>query len=262
MIDYNGKVALVTGAASGIGRALAMALSARGARLVLVDLNAEGLAKTAAETGPDTIVIVADLADPLEPACVIEQGFAEAGRIDLVCSNAGITNNRRIIKEAPAANGGRLFAVNLFSAIYFAQAYAKALEQAGLSGRMMLTGSENSLSLPATVTKMGLGLYGVTKHGLLILAEWMRQEFAGRTPIDVHILLPGPITTALSDQVAANPAGPQMDFIPAEQCAELALKGMDLGLFYIPTHAHLLDDMRARYEGVEAAINQLGLSSR
>jgi hypothetical protein len=51
-----------------------------------------------------------------------------------------------------------------------------------------------------------------------------------------------------------------MAFIPAARCAELALKGMDLGLFYIPTHAHLVEDMRPRREGVEAAVRALGLA--
>jgi hypothetical protein len=87
----------------------------------------------------------------------------------------------------------------------------------------------------------------------------MRQEFPGRTPIDVHILMPGPITTTLSGTVVADPNLPPMDFIPAARCAELALKGLDLGLFYIPTHAHMLDDMRSRREGIEASVKALGL---
>jgi NAD(P)-dependent dehydrogenase (short-subunit alcohol dehydrogenase family) len=260
MIDYAGKTALVTGAASGIGRALAIALAERGARLILNDVNEAGLAETAGKTGPQTITITADLADPATPQRLIEEGFAKAGRIDLVCSNAGIAHGRRLVREKLEPGGGRLFAINLFAGLRLAQAYAQALERAGGQGRLMFTGSENSLSLPPTVTRMGLGLYAATKHSLLILAEWMREEFAGRTPIDVHILMPGPITTTLSDTVVPDPSAPPMAFIPAARCAELALKGMDLGLFYIPTHAHLVEDMRPRREGVEAAVRALGLA--
>jgi len=259
MIDYSGKTALVTGAASGIGRALALALAARNARLILVDLNAEGLAETAARTGPQTLTLTADLVDPAEAARVVREGFAGAGRIDLICSNAGIAHGRRLVRETLDDNGGRVFAVNFFAGLYLVQAYAEALEHADLRGRVMFTGSENSLSVPASVAGMGLGLYAATKHALLIAAEWMRAEFANRTPIDVHILLPGPITTTLSGNVPTEQLQSPMDFIPADRCAELALKGMDLGLFYIPTHAHIAEDMRPRYEGVQAAIKALGL---
>src|SRR5690349_4310719 len=106
MIDYSGKTALVTGAASGIGRALALALAARNARIILVDLNAEGLAETAARTGPDTLTLAADLVDPAEAARVVRDGFAGARRIDLICANAGIAHGRRLVREKLDNNGG------------------------------------------------------------------------------------------------------------------------------------------------------------
>jgi hypothetical protein len=87
----------------------------------------------------------------------------------------------------------------------------------------------------------------------------MRDEFEGRTPIDVHVLLPGPVTTTLSGTVPEAMLESPMDFIPAARCAELALKGMDLGLFYIPTHPHLAADMQPRLDGMKAAIEALGI---
>ena len=260
MINYSGKTALVTGAASGIGRALAMALAARGAQLILVDVNAQRLAETAVGFDAAPLTIVADLADPAQPGRIIEQAFAAAGQVDLICSNAGIAHGRRMVRETLDDNGGRVFAVNLFAGLRLVQAYAQALERTGTRGRVMFTGSENSLSIPASVAGMGLGLYASTKHALLAAAEWMRDEFAGRTPIDVHVLLPGPISTALSDEVPRDKLQAPMDFIPAARCAELALNGLDLNLFYIPTHAHIADEMRPRYEGVQAAAQALGLN--
>ena len=259
MIHYHGKTALVTGAASGIGRALALALAARGARLILVDLNEEGLAATAAQIGPRAQTIIADLSDPAAPAMVIAQGVAATGTIDLVCSNAGIAPARRLIRDKAEGNGGRLFAVNVFAGLYFAQAYAEALKQSNTRGRLLLTGSENSLSVPKGVEAMGIGLYAATKAAILMLGEWMRTEFPGRVPIDVHILLPGAVATELNDDGVVNPAIARLSFIPAAQCAATALKGLDLGLFYIPTHKHLADDMRPRLQGVEEAILALGL---
>ena len=262
MIDFQGKTALVTGAGSGIGKALAGALVARGARVVLADINEAAVKSAAAELGASGHAIVCDLADPLAADLLIEQSHAVHGRLDLVCSNAGVGHNRRLMKQAIDDSVERLFAVNLFAGLRLAQAYMRVLDGAGVRGRLMLTGSENSLSVPAAVKGGGLGLYAASKHGLLIMAEWLRDELAG-VPIDLHVLLPGAVYTPLLARALPDPAKapPGLGLISSERCAELALKGMDLGLFYIPTHAHLRDDMRPRSEGVAAALKALGLVS-
>jgi short-subunit dehydrogenase len=95
---------------------------------------------------------------------------------------------------------------------------------------------------------------------VLILAEWLREELAGET-MDLHVLLPGAVYTPLiASGVPDFDAAPkELALIMPERCAEIALKGLDLGLFYIPTHAHIADDMRPRTEGVAASLNALGL---
>ena len=124
----------------------------------------------------------------------------------------------------------------------------------------MITGSENSLSVPAAVKRSALGMYAATKHGVLIMAEWLRNELAD-APIDLHVLMPGAVYTPMIARVLPDPAKapPELGLIMPERCAEIALKGLDLGLFYIPTHAHLIDDMVPRYHGVSEAIKILGL---
>jgi NAD(P)-dependent dehydrogenase (short-subunit alcohol dehydrogenase family) len=261
MIDYDGKVALVTGAGSGIGKAIAAALTARGARVVLADIDEPGVKAAAAELGANGHAIVTDLARNEAPAQLIEQSRALHGRLDVVCSNAGIGRNKRLVKEAfDDAVIARLFAVNLFAGLKLAQAYVPTLEGSPRRGRMMFTGSENSLSVPAAVKGAGLGLYAATKHALLIAAEWLRDELA-TAPIDLHVLMPGAVYTPLIARKIPDPSKvpPELGLISPERCAELALAGMDHGLFYIPTHAHLADDMRPRSEGVAAALKTLGL---
>ena len=261
MIDYQDKVALVTGAGSGIGKALAGALAARGARVILADVNEDGLCEAAAGIGAGAHTIVSDLANPTAAGTLVEQSHDLHGRLDLICSNAGMGRNRRLMKEAADDDAvERLLAVNLFAALRIAQSYVRQLEAAGARGRLMITGSENSLSVPAAVKGAGLGLYAVTKHGVLILAEWLRDELA-RAPIDLHILMPGAVYTPLVARAIPDPAKapPELGLILPERCAELALKGMDLDLFYIPTHAHLADDMQPRMQGVVEALQALGL---
>ncbi len=259
MIDYSGKTALITGGASGIGKALAHALSARGAHVIIADVQAD-TAKSVADS-LNGFAIACDLSDPAAPAALLDRAFAWRGRLDLVCANAGYGRNKRVIKDPFDEAAMNMFAVNLFAPFRLAQAYAAALTAAGQRGRLMITGSENSLSLPDAVRRNGLAAYGAIKHGVLIMAEWLHEELRGET-MDVHILLPGGVYTPLIAKHIPDPKDlpPEMHIILPERCAEIALKGMDLGLFYIPTHAHIADDMRPRTEGIVEALKALGLA--
>jgi short-subunit dehydrogenase len=264
MIDYSSKTAMVTGAASGIGLALAQALSKRGARVILVDRNEARLAE-AARAIPASESLVTDLSVPTQANALVGDAFERFGHIDLICSNAGIGRGGGpvTIREQLDASVTQLFEVNAFAALRIAQAYAARLEKSGEAGRLMVTGSEHSLSLPPRTRGNRMALYGATKHALLIMAEWMREELAGRTPIDLHILLPGMTYTAMIARVLANPADapPEAGLIMPDRCADIALRGMDLGLFYIPTHAHVASDMRVRLNAVASAIDLLGLAA-
>ncbi len=262
MIDYKGNVALVTGAGSGIGKALAEALVSRGARVIAADIDRENVQRAAAALGSAVHPIVCDLAEPGAAHRLVEDGFAVHGRLDLICSNAGIARANPLLDETlDTADVERLFSVNLFAGFRIAQAYAGALKRSSARGRLMLTGSENSLSVPSNVMGAQLGLYGATKHALLVLAEWLRGEVSDG-PFDLHVLLPGGVYTAIVARVLKDPsmAPPELGLISSERCAELALRGMDLGLFYIPTHAHLIKDMQPRVDGVMHALSALDLA--
>jgi NAD(P)-dependent dehydrogenase (short-subunit alcohol dehydrogenase family) len=259
MIDYRGKSALVTGAASGIGKALASALSARGAQVILADVNADGVKSAAAAIGGHAIAC--DLADAEAPARLVEEAYARNGKLDLICSNAGIGRRRKVLKETVDADVERLFAINFFAGIRLAQAYAAKLS-GGAAGHILFTGSENSLSLPSAVRNSRIGFYGASKHSLLIAAEWMAAEM-GDTQLAVHVLMPGAVYTPLIAAALPDPskAPAELELIMPERCAEIALKGMDLGLFYIPTQAHLATDMIPRTKGVQDALKALGITA-
>jgi NAD(P)-dependent dehydrogenase (short-subunit alcohol dehydrogenase family) len=260
MIDYKGQVALVTGGASGIGLALARALHARGAGIILADVNEAGLAAAAQQLGAGCTVLVCDLSQPADQSGLIERALQMAGRIDIVCSNAGVGRNKRVLKEAFDDVAERVLAVNLRAGIRIAQAYHAHLGASGRQGRILFTASENALAVPSAVRGSGLGLYAASKHGLLVMAEWLRDETAGG-PMAVHVLLPGAVYTPLIQKALPDPAlaAPALNLIMPERAAEVALKGLDLGLFYIPTQRHLADDMRARFDGVRSAVEVLGL---
>ena len=260
MIDYAGKVVLVTGGASGIGLAMARAFRARGARIVVADIVEERVQAAGQEFGNDAQVVRCDLAEAAAGPKLVEDAFRAFGRLDVVCSNAGIGHRKKVIKEPLDVRVLRLFDVNLFAGIRIAQAFHALLVREGTQGHLLLTASENSLSVPSAVRKNGLGLYAASKHGLLIAAEWMREEIAGG-PMSVHVLLPGAVYTPLISQGVPDPSKvpPEYNLIMPDRCAEIALKGLDLGLFYIPTHKHLADDMVPRTEGIRASLIELGL---
>ena len=260
MIDHTGTTALITGGASGIGKAMAQALRARGATVIIADIDEATLQTAAAELGAGTHALQCDLAAAHEPARLIERAHALTGRLDLVCSNAGIGLNKRVLKQQVDANADRLMNVNLFAGIRLAQAYAATLAQTNAIGRMLFTASENALSVPSAVKGSGLGLYGATKHALLIMLEWLRDEMR-EGPIAVHVLLPGAVYTPLIARRLPDPAmaPPALNLIMPARCAEIALKGMDLGLFYIPTQPHLVEDMQPRIEAIKAAAKALQL---
>jgi len=160
MIDYAGNVALITGGASGIGMALAEALVARGAHVVIADRQADLADRVAADLGG--LAIACDLSKPEDCIRVIDEAFAWQGRLDLVCANAGLGRNKRMTKEDFGDDTMTLFAVNLFAPFRIARAYAAKLDAAGARGRLMITGSENSLSVPAAVRRNALGAYAAT----------------------------------------------------------------------------------------------------
>lgn len=262
MINYKDTSVLVTGAASGIGKALASALSARGAQVICADVDLPGVEETVASIGNNAQAIECDLSNPDSAAILVEQSFSVSNRLDLVCSNAGIGLSGRVVDQemTDSAALSRLFEVNFYAALKIAQAYLQLLEHSGQRGRLMVTASENSLSVPEAVNQGKMAFYGATKHALLVALEWMRIEHKDG-PLDLHVLMPGAVYTPLVSRLMPDPtmAPPELELIYPERCAEVALKGMDKDLFYIPTQAHLLDDMQPRMEAIKGALEVLGI---
>ena len=102
--------------------------------------------------------------------------------------------------------------------------------------------------------------YSGSKHALLGALEWLACEQA-QGPLGVHALIPGAVYTPLISGRLKDPANawPELELIMPEACAELALKGVDLDLFYMPTQAHIADDMQSRQDGVRDALQQLDI---
>ncbi|WID94665.1 SDR family oxidoreductase [Bosea vestrisii] len=184
-IRFDGRVALVTGAAQGIGRAIAAALVEAGARVHLADLDAEGVAASANALGASDHV--ADLGSPEATRELVGAILAAEGRLDLLVNAAGGVRGQvgRPIEEISESDWRAVFAANVDAAFFLSQAAAPAMKQAGY-GRIVNISSGAGLRPSLT----GIQAYASAKHALVGLTKQLAWEF-GPHGITVNSVAPG-----------------------------------------------------------------------
>lgn len=262
--DWTGKAALITGAASGIGAALGETLVARGASVLLSDIDSKNLEATASRIGAASAVC--DVSDDAAVDELVEHAWSELGSLDLLCANAGVIVPGSLL-EISRKDLDFIFGVNVWGVVHACRAYARKLRENDRAGYMLLTGSEHSLSNPSYLRAAPLHAYNMTKHAVLSIGESMRAELGGEG-VGVSVLCPGPVESGLAENSESQRPtrfGPQpaMDlsridpaemknlgdaYVPASRAAEIALRGIEAGAFIIPTHAFEREDVDARYE--------------
>ncbi len=180
------KVVVVTGAASGIGRAIALAFAAEGAKVVGADVNADGLA----ELEPQGVAtIAADVTDAEAVNAVARLALERFGRIDVLFNNAGL-GWRRTIEELDARDFERMVAVHLFGAFNGLKAVLPTMRAQGY-GRVI-----NTLSRGAEAHGSSWAAYASAKAGMLALTRVAAAECAG-ADILVNGMIPGPTLTGM-----------------------------------------------------------------
>jgi NAD(P)-dependent dehydrogenase (short-subunit alcohol dehydrogenase family) len=232
-LPLSGRTAAITGAASGIGRALALKAAAEGMALALADADTAGLAETAAAVraaGSEANTATLDVRDPEALADFAAQ---TPGSIALVFANAGIARRRPVSTQA-LDELRRILEVNVLGAIATAQAFLPRLQAQPDPSRIAITGSQASL-----VTFDGIGAYTASKHAVLPLAEALAAELA-ETPVGVSLIVPGGVATAILGKGVAS-SSPSV--ISAEAAADLIFAGVRRGDFLISTH----DDLAGMY---------------
>ena len=195
--DLQGKTAVITGAASGIGLGIARTFATEGMRLVVADVDADRLDREAAALtamGTDVRTVATDVADPDAVERLADEAYTNNGAVHVLVNNAGVIV-RGSTWEIPLAEWERVLRVNLWGVIYGIHSFLPRMLAQGEDAHIINMGSMASVVPVPTI-----GPYNVAKHGLLALTEGLAAELAAidRQDIGVTLVMPGRVASRLA----------------------------------------------------------------
>jgi NAD(P)-dependent dehydrogenase (short-subunit alcohol dehydrogenase family) len=276
MVELRGKVAVVTGAASGIGRALASRFAAEGMAVVLADVEGPALEAAAAELGAQgarAIAVPTDVSSAEQVDALARRAIAELGAVHVVCNNAGVALSGPLW-EASLDDWRWVLGVNLWGVIHGVRTFVPILLEQGGFGHVV-----NTASMSGLVCLPQMGVYNSSKHAVVAISETLHHELAERgSEIGVSVLCPGYVATRIIDSARNRPG---RDASPAaaapiataaeteerraatraalqaigrkpEQVADQVLAAIRERRFYVLTHPERKDGIRIRMDAILA----------
>jgi NAD(P)-dependent dehydrogenase (short-subunit alcohol dehydrogenase family) len=252
------KVAVITGAASGIGRAIARALADRGAHVVAVDLYSDGIQALAGDLSGRGVAVLAQRADVSDPEAF--EGIRAAtlqrfGRVDIVVNNVGVLTNG-LPQDIPVSEWQRILDINLMSVVRSNAAFLPLLLEQG-SGHLVNTASFAGLF---TYSYDRLP-YAATKAAVVQISEGLAIYLRPKN-IGVSLLCPGPVLTNIAAAVPTfgggaplRTPGEQFELLDPAPVGELVADAILRNRFFVPTHPQVVEELRRRIDDWDAYLD-------
>ncbi len=263
--DLSGKVAVVTGGASGIGKGIATQLAAAGMQVIIADIEQAALDKTAGEIG--AIGIRADVSDVDSVRALAKEATNRFGTVHVVCNNAGI-GPMAAIADLTMDDWHWMLGVNLYGVIHGVQTFLPILQANPDGGHIV-----NTASMAGLVAHARLGAYAVAKYGVVALTEVLAEELAAAgSKVGVSVLCPGTVRTnigtssrnrpaqladgALADVDIALENNPVHRWIDPEDAGAVVVRAIRRGDLYALTHPDWYPMVEQRHRAIAAAFRQ------
>ena len=280
MFEFAGKVAVITGAGSGFGRAFAHKGAALGMKLVLADLNVDELAQTVdavRAAGADAIGVPTDVANEAQVEALAQAALAAYGRVHVLFNNAGVGTGG-FLWESSANDWSWVFGVNVMGVAHGVRVFAPIMLAQNEPAHIVNTASVAGLLAPPA-----MGVYNASKHAVVALTETLYHDLklaqAGKDGTDsvddevgCSLLCPAFVPTGIADAERARPgelrnasrptrsqiaAGKQLQRavqsgkLTAADVADLTFEAIAARRFYIITHPGIMATVKLRHEDIE-----------
>ncbi|MAT93446.1 MAG: hypothetical protein CME59_12675 [Halioglobus sp.] len=260
MQELDGKVAVVTGAGSGIGEGIARAAADAGMRVVVADIDLDSAQAVAASIGDDAMACRVDVSDLASVEALRDAALERFGAVHLLCNNAGVWVGALMV-EADIRDWQFLINVNLYGVIHGVTAFGPLLAAQG-EGHIV-----NTASMGGLISGPPEGLYTTTKFAVVGLSESLLMEMADKG-VGVSVLCPGLVDTQLttkSFEVRPQQLDPGIDHeqpapdtasgIAPQDVGRRVIDAVREGEFYIITHDDYRDIIAMRHQGILDALD-------
>ena len=204
MKDFQGKVAVITGGASGLGRAMAERFARAGMRIVLADVEPKALARAEAEmkaAGAQVIGVRTDVSKAAEVEALAQKTLAAFGAVHVVANNAGVAEGGSVWDNT-AADWEWVLGVNVWGVIHGVRVFTPIMLAQGSEGHII-----NTASVAGLISPPGMGIYCVSKHAVVTLSECLHRDLAQKAAkVKCSVLCPAYVPTGIADSGRNRPA--------------------------------------------------------
>src|SRR5947209_9667705 len=262
-VDLRGKTAVVTGGASGIGRALTLRFAREGANVVVADLDEPGMAAVAGEAqalGVKALVARTDVTELAQMQALAARAFETFGAVHVLCNNAGVAA-WGALEAATHRDWQWVLGVNLWGVIHGVEAFVPRMIARGEPAHVV-----NTASMAGLIASQGLGVYNTTKYAVVGLSETLAKDLKPYR-IGVSVLCPMGVQTRIRESERSRPAalrneqgpaGGEVEligrYLPPESVADMVLDAIRRDELYVITHDEGLEPLRRRFERMQRSM--------